>query len=273
MDYRQLNVKNAFLQGHLTEEVHIKQPHGFTHPDYPRYVCKLKKALYGLKHAHRAWFHCFSNFLPSHGFVCSNVDLSMSSLCTGSHILALLLYVDDITLCLFILAFISTLSNQFAMKNLGDLHYFHGIQAKRDSLSIFLPQHKYVDDLLHKFHLHTVKPVTIPSTTCTLLSLPDGELLADPTEYRRMTGALQYLAMTRPDSAYAVHVVFQFIHAPPTTHLHAVKRIFRYLQGTQAHGLLLRPSASLSIIVAYLEAVWVGCKDFCRSTTWLCSLL
>ncbi|CAH9082167.1 unnamed protein product [Cuscuta epithymum] len=90
-----------------------------------------------------------------------------------------------------------------------------------------------------RFHLHTLKPVRTPLPTRTKLSHTDGELLADPTEYRSMVGALQYLTMTRPDITFDVQLVSQFMHAPRTSHLLAVKRIFRYLQGTIGHGLLL----------------------------------
>lgn len=189
---RQLDIKNVFLHRHLTEEIYMKQPRGFIHLDYPHYVCKLQKALYDLKQAPRAWFHRFNSFLLSHGFVCGSADPSMFVLRTGSHILVLLLYADDIILTgsssMLLSSFISTLSNQFAMKDLRDLHYFLGIQVKRDSMGIFLSHHTYVDDL-HKFHLHVVKPVATPSAACTLLSLTDGELLTDPSEYRSLVGS------------------------------------------------------------------------------------
>jgi len=164
--------------------------------------------------------------------VCSSADSFMFVLRIGSHIPILLIYVDDIILTgsssKLLHSFVFALSYQFD-KDPGDLHYFLGIQVQRDSMSISLSQDKYVDDLLHKFHFHTVKLVTTPSAARILLSLTDGELLVDPTEYRNMVGALQYLTMTYFDIAYAIHVVFQFMHAPRTTHLHAVKRIFRRL--------------------------------------------
>jgi len=153
---------------------------------YPDYVCKLKKALYGLRQAPWAWFRRFNSFLLSHGFVCSNADPFMFILYTGSHIFVLLLYVDDIILTdnssSLLHSFISTLSNRFAMKDLANLHYFLGIHVHRDSKGIFLSWHKYVDTLLHKFHLPTVKPITTPFVACTLQSLTNGELLTDPTD-------------------------------------------------------------------------------------------
>ena len=106
-----------------------------------------------------------------------------------------------------------------------------------------------------------------PLPSRTTLSLTDGELLADPSEYRSTVGALQYLTMTRPDLTYAVHLVSQFMHAPRTTHLSAVKRIYRYLIGTVDHGLWLRPSKDVTIIIAYSDADWAGCPDSCRSTS------
>ncbi|CAH9122907.1 unnamed protein product [Cuscuta epithymum] len=153
------------------------------------------------------------------------------------------------------------------MKDLGNLHYFLGIEASRSPKGLFLSQNKYVTDLLARFHLHTVKPVRTPLASRTTLSLSDGELLVDSTEYRSMVGALQYLTLTRPDITYAVHLVSQFMHAPRTTHLFAVKRIFRYLQGTRDHGLWLQHSDRPTCVLAYSDADWAGCPDSSRSTT------
>ena len=144
----------------------MKQPRGFIHPDYPHYICKLKKALYSLEQAPRAWFHRFNSFLLSHGFVCGNAYPSMFVLYTGSHILILLLYVDDIILTGSSItlrhSFICILSNQLAMKDLGDIHYLLGIQVTRTPAGIFLSQQKYVVHLLHKFHLHTTNVLPLP---------------------------------------------------------------------------------------------------------------
>ena len=90
------------------------------------------------------------------------------------------------------------------MKDLWDLHYFLGVPVVRTPAGVFLSQNKYVSDLLRKFHLHTVKPVRTPVVSRVTLFILDGELLVDPTDYRSMVGALQYLTMTRPDIAYVV---------------------------------------------------------------------
>lgn len=115
--------------------------------------------------------------------------------------------------------------------------------------------------------MHTCKPVRTPIASRTSISLMDGELLSDPSEYRSMVGALQYLTMTHPDIAYAVNVVSQFMHAPRTTHMHCVKRTFRYLQGTLTYGLTLRALSPTFMVIAYSDADWAGCPDSRRSTS------
>ncbi|CAH9084965.1 unnamed protein product [Cuscuta europaea] len=268
---RQLDVKNAFLHGNLTEEVYMRQPRGFIHPHIPNHICRLRKAIYCLKQVPRAWFHRFSSFLLQHNFSCSKSDNSLFIYHQKNTITYLLLYVDDIIITgnseSSGTQFISIISKHFAMKDLGNLHYFLGVEAIRSAKGMFLSQHKYVTDLLARFHLHTVKPVRTPLASRTTLSLSDGELLSDSTEYRSMVGALQYLTLTRPDITYAVHLVSQFMHAPRTTHLFAVKRIFKYLQGTRDHGLWLQQSNRPTCVVAYSDADWTGCPDSSRSTT------
>lgn len=178
----------------------MQQPPGFVHPQFPHHVCRLRRSIYGLKHATRAWYHRFSTFLQSIGFTCTNSDTSMFVFLYDKHILILLLYVNDIILTgsspKLISHLISKLSFEFSMKDLGDLHYFLGVQAVRTSSTLFLSQHKYPLDLIRKFHLHTLKPVRTPLVSRTTLSLSDCELLTDPTEYRSMVGALQYLTLT-----------------------------------------------------------------------------
>ncbi|CAH9130601.1 unnamed protein product [Cuscuta epithymum] len=249
----------------------MRQPRGFIHPLFPTHLCRLRKAIYGLKQAPRAWFHRFSSFLLSHHFTCSKSDNSLFIFRQNNNVIYLLLYVDDIIITgnssAAITSFIQLVAQHFAMKDLGDFHYFLGVQAVHSAKGLFLSQHKYVSDLLFRFHLHTLKSVRTPLTTRTSLSLTDGELLADVTEYRSMVGALQYLTLTRPDITYVVHLVSQFMHAPCTTHLFAVKRIFRYLQGTLDHGLWLQPTSRATCVIAYSDADWAGCPDTSRSTT------
>ncbi|XP_018628233.1 uncharacterized mitochondrial protein AtMg00810-like [Nicotiana tomentosiformis] len=230
----------------LAHSIHTRSKSGFTHPDYPRHV------LYAGQSA-----------------ICKS-DTSMFIHRSSSGILILLLYIDDIILTgshsSLLDHFISHFSRQFVMKDLGDLHYFLGVQAVRSFNGLHIPQQKYISDLLLKFHMHICKPVRTLITSFTSLSIMDGELLSDPNEYKSMVGTLKYLTMTRQDIAYAINIFSLFMYAPHTTHLHCVKRIFKYLHGTITYGLFLRASSSTSFILAYSDADWAGCLDSRRST-------
>ncbi|KAL9259759.1 Retrovirus-related Pol polyprotein from transposon RE1-like protein [Drosera capensis] len=175
---RQLDVKNAFLHGHLTGEVYMRQPSGFIHPILYSHVCRLHKALYGLRQAPRSWFHRFSSFLLRSGFTQAKSDSSMFVYRRHSQVIILLLYVDDIVVTdsshTLLSSFISVLSSEFAMKDLGDIHYFLGIQVTRTSTGLFLSQEKYILDLLRRFGLHTLKSTCSPLASRTSLSSTDG---------------------------------------------------------------------------------------------------
>lgn len=178
----------------------------------------------------------------------------------SSHIVVLLLYVDDIIFAgsssNLISSLIQTLNQSFSMKDLGDLHYFLGVQTIRTPKCLFLSQKMCVVDLLHKFHLHTLKPVKTPLVARNTLSLLDGELLTDLTYYRSMVEGLHYLTLTRPDITFAVNLVSQFMHV-----------LFGYLVGTTDDGLLLHVMKHPGNLVAYSDADWTGSPNSRRSTT------
>ncbi|XP_048504055.1 uncharacterized mitochondrial protein AtMg00810-like [Beta vulgaris subsp. vulgaris] len=203
---------------------------------------------------------------------CDSCDTSMLTLKFHGHLFNLLLYVDDILLTVssteLVTKFIVVLSSQFAIKDLGALHYFLGVQAVRTPSGLFLPQNKYISYLLRKFHLHTVKPVRTPVVSRVTLFILDGDLLLDPTYYRSLVGSLQYLTMTRPNVAYAVNMVSQFIYMLLVllTFMLYMKRIFRYLQGTLDFDLVLLSSTSSTVVIAYSDADWAGCPHTRRST-------
>ncbi|WKA08247.1 hypothetical protein VitviT2T_025985 [Vitis vinifera] len=150
----QLDVENAFLNGDLEEEVFMTQPQGFVNPTYPTYVCKLHKALYGLKQAPRAWFQKLRIALLDYGFQSSRADTSFFIFHTATDILILLVYVDDILVTgsnpMLVSHFISYLRTKFALRDLGPLSYFLGIQAQQLGSVLHLNQHKYIADLLNR---------------------------------------------------------------------------------------------------------------------------
>jgi histone deacetylase 1/2 len=268
---RQLDVKNAFLHGVLEEEVYMKQPPGYEESSRLGYVCKLDKALYGLKQAPRAWYSRLSSKLQSLGFSASKADTSLFFYNKGGVSIFMLIYVDDIVVASSsekaVNALLHDLGMDFALKDLGALHYFLGIEVKKVRDGIIITQEQYANELLKRVNMTICKAVDTPLSVSEKLSLVDGELLSneDSTRYRSIVGALQYLTLTRPDIAFSVNKVCQFLYAPTTVHWTAVKRILRYLRGTTSLGLRLRKSTS-TMVSAFSDADWAGCPDDRRST-------
>jgi hypothetical protein len=267
---RQLDVKNAFLNRHLTEHVYMEQPPSYIDPRFPNHVFQLKKALYGLKQAPRAWFQRFSSFLLQLGFYCSRADTSLFVLHKHCDIIYLLLYVDDNIIKgnnpSLLENFTCKLNSEFATKDLGSLSYFLGLEATPTTDGLFISQLKYARDILTRAQLLDSKPVHTPMVVSQHLSA-DGPLFSDPTLYRSLVGALQYLTITRPDIAHVVNSVSQFLHSPTDNHYLTVKRILRYVKGTLHFGLTFHPSIALGALVAYSDADWAGCPDTRRSTS------
>ncbi|KAJ9563458.1 hypothetical protein OSB04_008618 [Centaurea solstitialis] len=271
----QLDVKNAFLHGDLTETVYMRQPPGYVNSSFPDHVCLLRKALYGLKQAPRAWYHRFAVYLSSLGFLSSKTDTSLFTYHRGSDTIYLLLYVDDIILTAssptLIFMVISKLSSEFPMSDLGPLSFFLGIAASRSRSGLFLSQSAFAQEILARADMVSCNPCSTPADTQTKLAV-DGEPVPDPTLYRSLAGALQYLTFTRPDIAYAVQQVCLFMHDPRLPHLNALKRILRYLKGTLSHGLHIK-ALVVDRLVAYSDADWAGCPNTRRSTSGFCVYL
>lgn len=154
----------------------------------------------------------------------------------------------------------------FSIKDLGDLTYFLGVEVSRSSTGLFLSQAKYVRDILYKTKMFDAKSVTSPMATSPSLSISAGTSLSDPTEYRSVVGSLQYLSLTHPDIAFCVNRLAQFMHKPTTDHWTAVKRVLRYLNGSQDHGLYLRHHSPLRLHV-FSDADWAGNPDDRSSTS------
>ena len=266
----QLDVKNAFLHGTLSETVYCCQPTGFIDTALPDHVCRLNKSLYGLKQAPHAWYSRFATYLLSLGFVEAKSDTSLFIYHRGNEIVYLLLYVDDIVLTAcsasLLRRTITALQQEFSMKDLGPLHHFLGISVTQHSGGLFLSQQQYTIDILKRAGMMDCKPCSTPVDTHAKVSATEGAPVTDPTHYRSLTGALQYLTFTRPDITYAVQQVCLHMHDPREPHLSAVKRILRYLQGTLSHGLHLQPSTPSELVV-YTDADWAGCPDTRRSTS------
>ncbi|XP_021971245.1 uncharacterized mitochondrial protein AtMg00810-like [Helianthus annuus] len=269
----QLDVTNAFLHGNLHETVYMHQPMGFRHRDFPDHVCRLKKSLYGLKQAPRAWYQRFTDYVLTVGFIQSRCDASLFIFHHGHDVAFLLLYVDDIVLVtssdLLRQRLMANLAGEFAMKDLGPLSFFLGISVSRIQDTMFLSQHAYALDIIKRANMTQCNPVATPVDTNAKLSASSGDAFSDPTLYRSLAGALQYLTFTRPDISYAVQQVCMHMDAPKTGHWLALKRIIRYIKGTASFGLTIGPTTSNSL-VAYTDADWAGCPDTRRSTSGYC---
>lgn len=266
---QQLDVNNAFLQGTLEDEVYMEQPPGFIDPDHPDYVCRLNKAVYGLKQAPRGWYLELKTFLLSIGFKNSLSDTSLFVLQQGNTFVYLLVYVDDILVTgnstKAIQQVLSLLADRFSVKDAEDLNYFLGLEAHRTPKGLHLSQRKYILDLLHQHNMANAKPVSTPMMSSPKLTLHTGTPLSDPTPYRNLVGSLQYLAFTRPDIAYAVNKLSQFMHKPTEDHWTAGKRVLRYLAGTSTHGIFFSTINNLNLH-AYSDADWGGDSDDYIST-------
>ena len=240
---QQIDIQNAFLHGKLSEVVYMSQPQGYIHPQYPNHVCRLHKALYGLKQALRAWYSRLSEKLITLGFKHSNTDTSLFIFRCNAITIFILIYVDDIIITgsstSVIDSVIQSLSREFAVKDLGKLSYFLGVELLPHKAGLFLTQRQYILNLLNRTKMAEARPISSPMSSSSQLSLLAGVEFSNPTLYRSTVGALQYLSITRPDVSFAVNKVCQFMHRPTDIRWSEVKRILRYLKDTINYGLYL----------------------------------
>ena len=155
----------------------------------------------------------------------------------------------------------------FELKDLGPLNYFLGIQISHTNHGITLTQSKYASDILHRFNMENSKPVKTPCCSSSRLVPHSGVPLSDPSVYRSMVGALQYLTFTRLDLAFSVHQLCQLMSKPTSDHLEAAKRVLRYLRGTSHHGICFSPGPLT--LTTFSDADWAGDPTDRRSTTGL----
>ncbi|GKB11593.1 putative ribonuclease H-like domain-containing protein [Tanacetum coccineum] len=266
----QMDVKSAFLYGKIEEEVYVCQPPGFEDPDFPDRVYKVEKALYGLHQAPRAWYETLSTYLLENRFQRGQIDKTLFIKRDQGDILIVQVYVDDIIfgstkkkLCT---EFEKMMHKKFQMSSMGELTFFLGLQVKQKEDGIFISQDKYVTEILKKFSFSDVKTANTPMETHKpLLKDADGEDV-DEHMYRSMIGSLMYLTSSRPDIMFVVCVCARFQVNPKVSHLHAVKRIFRYLKGQPKLGLWY-PKDSPFDLVAYTDSDYAGASLDRKSIT------
>ncbi|GJT23464.1 putative ribonuclease H-like domain-containing protein [Tanacetum coccineum] len=257
----QMDVKSAFLYGQIEEEVYVYQPPGFQDPGFSDIVYKVEKALYGLHQAPKAWYETLSTYLLDNGFQRGQIDKTLFIKRVKSDILLVQVYVDDIIfgstkkkLCI---EFKKLMHNKFQMSSMGELTFFLGLQVIQKDDGIFICQDKYVDEILKKFSFSTVKTASTPIETSKPLLKDTEDEDVDVHLYRSMIGSLMYLTSSRPDIIFAVCACARFQVTPKVSHLHAVKRIFRYLKSQPKLGLWY-PKDSLFDLEAYSDSDYAG---------------
>jgi len=276
-DLQQFDVKNAFLHGELEEEIYMDLPPGYDGQVAVGTVCKLKKALYGLKQSPRAWFGRFTKVMINLGYKQSQEDhtLFIKHSVSGG-VTILLVYVDDIIVTeddkedQIILS--QCLATNFEIKTLGRLKYFLGIEVAHSKKGIFISQQKHITNLLKETRKTACKPVSTPVDPNIKLGSAEEDNAVNKEMYQRLMGRLIYLTHTRPDIAFAVSLVSQFMHQPREAHLQATLRIVRYLKRTPGRGILFKRNKSVAL-EAYTDADYAGSIVDRRSTTGYCAFL
>ena len=209
-----MDVKCAFLNGLLQEEVYVAQPPGFENEKHPNYVFKLEKALYGLKQAPRAWYERLSKYLLENGFKRGLVDKTLFIKSHKHDFLVVQIYVDDIlfgaTNETLSQEFSKLMCSEFEMSLMGELNYFLGLQVHQLKNGIYLHQSKYIKDLLSKFKMSEAKPSSTPMSSTLSLDKDQNGKKVNQKEYRGMIGSLLYLTASRPDIMFSVCMCARF---------------------------------------------------------------
>ncbi|GLU00818.1 hypothetical protein SLE2022_181580 [Rubroshorea leprosula] len=267
----QFDVKSAFLNGFLEENVYVQQPRGYEIEGQEQKVYKLKKALYGLKQAPRAWYERINAHFCSHGFHKSPSEPTLYVQTRGGdEVLLVCLYVDDLIYTsnssFLLKEFRRMMVNEFDMTDLGLMRYFLGLEVVQNGEGIFISQEKYAKDLLKKCRMEDCNSVGTPMVSNQKFSLDDGEEKVDAHAYRSLIGSLLYLTNSRPDITFATSVLSRFMQSPSRTHYGAARRILRYLKGTISFGILYAKNEQFNLF-GYSDSDWAGCVDDRRSTS------
>ena len=272
----QMDVKSAFLNGKLEEEVYVAQPPGFEDPKNPDKVFRLNKALYGLKQAPRAWYDTLKEFFVKNGFTPGSLDPTLFTKSYDGELFVCQIYVDDIifgyTDQRYSDEFAYMMSEEYQMSMMGELKFFLGLQIRQQRNGIFISQEKYLKDVLRKFGMQDCKGVKIPMPTNGHLCTDENGIDFDQKVYRSMIGSLLYLCASRPDIMLSVCMCARFQATPKESHHKAVKHILRYLAHTPTLGLWY-PKGSAFDLIGYSDSDYAGDRVDRKSTSGTCHFL
>uniref|UniRef100_A0A1Y1K3D6 Reverse transcriptase Ty1/copia-type domain-containing protein n=1 Tax=Photinus pyralis TaxID=7054 RepID=A0A1Y1K3D6_PHOPY len=257
LEIHQMDVKTAFLNGKLEEDIYMEQPDGFVQG---KLVCKLNKSLYGLKQASRVWNERFHTFVVRIGFLRSQYDQCLYLMGSGASMILLLLYVDDLILLGKnldkILIVKRLIAAEFEMRDMGEIKTFLGIniQRNRDAGTLYLSQRKYLEDVLRRFNMNNCNPVATPMEIQTKkITRSESEFTKKP--YRELIGCLMYIAYaTRPDLCAAVGYFSQFQSCATDEHWIGAKRILRYVKSSLDLRLLYNCHYKSPVLEGFADA-------------------
>jgi len=270
LELQQLDVKTAFLNGELEEDIYMAQPPGFEEGG-PNFVCHLKKALYGLKQAPRAWHTKLKTELEHMGFSASETDPGLFIKHLEEDYVYILVYVDDILIATKSKDNVKTvkdiLMTTFDARDLGDASYFLGWEIKRDraSRTLKISQTKMTTNLINKYGMDNAKTKTTPISLATKLTKQGEPLDTSTYGYSELIGSLLYLSVcTRPDIAQAVGALARYMSKPTTDHWTTARGVLKYLAGSVDRGITYGPMSELE---GYCDSDYAGDIDTRRSTT------
>ncbi|BFG40858.1 hypothetical protein CerSpe_271320 [Prunus speciosa] len=260
MEIHQMDVKTAFLNGELDEEIYMEQPEGFIVKGQEQKVCKLVKSLYGLKQAPKQWHEKFDHTMMTHGFKINECDKCVYIKTHKNACVIVCLYVDDMLIIGTNKDIINStkkmLNSNFDMKDLGLADVILGIRVKRNSDGYILTQSHYVETILRKFgHFGNNHAVTPFDASCKLKK-NEGEAISQK-KYSQIIGSLMYIMnCTRPDIAYSVSRLSRYTSNPGHDHWEALIRVLRYLNYTLEYG--LHYTKYPPVLEGYSDANWIS---------------
>ena len=271
LELHQLDIKTAFLNGHLEEEVWVQQPPGFPMAA-SSHSCRLHRALYGLKQSPRAWHKRLSDELAVLGYIPSQADPGLFVQRNKQSSTFVLIYVDDILIAADSIAsvdaFKAALASAFQTHDLGEAETFLNMSIVRDrsSKTLKLSQPKLTAQLLVSHNLSECNPQSLPlSPAAVLVEATEADAISNP-RYGQLVGSLLHLAVcTRPDIAHAVGVLSRYISAPAKSHWEAAKGVLRYIAGTSSCGITF--GSSSTAMIGHTDADYAGDRTTRRSTS------
>ena len=278
-EIHQMDVKSAFLNGELEEEIFMKQPEGYEDKEFPEKVCRLNGSLYGLKQSARCWNLVIDAYLKSKGYQQNEADPCIYFKCDtldGKKIIMIIaVYVDDSILMSNRLKTLliekKHLGDRFEMDDRGEIHYILGMTVKRDRVhrTLTIDQSGYLHDVLVRFGMENCRPISTPvDHDAKFVSIPKDEEPIDVNLYQAVIGSLNYAAIcTRPDISTAVGIFSRYMQRPGKEHWIGIKRVLRYVKGTINHGLVFNDQNENFKLEAFSDSDWAGCVETRKSTS------